>query len=176
MKYLNLVALVLAMFSFKNAYSAEDCSLGGFLKVYVQQATGEFKESKVTCAKLVTNALSLEETLFSDLTYTSPFYFEVRANASAYSAIEVFRCGSPTQAQTLKDLAAKVLSKIKDKKPEFEIEPESDFGVIQKISKGENVDMYTPNNYPARIMSAYALGPLYPFETIELGSDCTKIQ
>lgn len=175
MNYLKLLVLAVGIFSLNNAFSA-DCGLGKYLKVYVQQADGEFKQSQVKCTKLVTNVIALEETWFSDLTYSAPFFFEVSVKESSHSPIQVFRCGSSTQAHSLKSLASKVISRIKDKKPEFEIEPESDFGVIQKISEGKSIEIYTPNNYPARIMAAYALGPLYPFEAMDLGSDCKKLE
>lgn len=176
MNYLKLVALVVGLFFVNSAFS-EDCGSGNFLKVYVQQESGEFKKSNVNCTKLETNAIVLVETNFVGLKYNSPFYFDIKIQKSLDSSFEVFRCGSSTQPHTLKDLAVKVLSKLKVKKTEFEIEPESDFGVIQKISQGISVSEYTPNNYPTRIILYYALGPLFPFEEdMELAPDCTKLE
>lgn len=176
MKFLKLVLITVPFFS-STAYSALECFKRTDIKVFLQNASGKFVESKSKCVKIVeNNMIILHETVFVGLEANTPFYYTKSVQDTPQSDVETFQCGSDKDLKTLSGLAGAVINKTIAKIPSFKVEESEDFMVFEKISKNQDTSEHVPNNYPIKIMDIFALGPNYPMDYMDLDPSCKKIK
>lgn len=133
MKFLKLILLALTLCSFQaQAKNKKQCAEAQSIQVFIKEESGEIKPSTAKCQTLRSNTISHVEVVYAGLKTNTPFYFEISAQDTPTSQVEIFRCGHTEDLKTLQSLAQQVLAKTKAAYPHFVID--GDYLAIEKIS------------------------------------------